>query len=109
MLRRISTVKNRKPVPFPVMATTIRTSMMATLSSIQKSMPALKAEPVMPTSPVCTMAKAKDAYGITAEQIATLTPLNSLHNFIPVTLGNMIGGMVFVGLPLYLIYKKKWD
>lgn len=28
-----------------------------TLSSIQKSMPALKAEPVMPTSPVCTMAK----------------------------------------------------
>mgnify|MGYP007077727888 CR=1 FL=1 len=36
---------------------TIRTSMMATLSSIQKSMPALKAEPVMPTSPVCTMAK----------------------------------------------------
>ena len=31
--------------------------MMATLSSIQKSMPALKAEPVMPTSPVCTMAK----------------------------------------------------
>ena len=41
----------------PVMATTIRTSMMATLSSIQKSMPALKAEPVMPTSPVCTMAK----------------------------------------------------
>ena len=28
------------------------TSMAATLSSIQKSMPALKAEPVMPTSPV---------------------------------------------------------
>ena len=55
------------------------------------------------------VAKAKDAYGITAEQIATLTPLNSLHNFIPVTLGNMIGGMVFVGLPLYLIYKKKWN
>ena len=55
------------------------------------------------------VAKAKDAYGITAEQISALTPLNSLHNFIPVTLGNMIGGMVFVGLPLYLIYKKKWD
>ena len=46
-----------QPMPFPVMATTIGTSMMATLSSIQKSMPALKAEPVMPTSPVCTMTK----------------------------------------------------
>lgn len=55
------------------------------------------------------VAKAKDAYGLTAEQIATLTPLQSLQNFIPVTLGNMIGGMLCVGLPLYLIYKKKWN
>ena len=55
------------------------------------------------------VAKAKDAYGLTAEQIATLTPLHSLQNFIPVTLGNMIGGMLCVGLPLYLIYKKKWN
>mgnify|MGYP000408746597 FL=1 len=53
------------------------------------------------------VAKAEEAYGITAEQIATLTPLHSLANFIPVTLGNMLGGMIFVGLPLYLIYKKK--
>lgn len=45
------------PTLFPVMVTTIRTSMAATLSSIQKSMPALKAEPVMPTSPACTMAR----------------------------------------------------
>ncbi len=46
---------------------------------------------------------------LTASQLSRLplTPLNSLHNFIPVTLGNMIGGMVFVGLPLYLIYKKE--
>ena len=55
------------------------------------------------------VAKAKDAYGLTAEQIATLTPLHSLQNFIPVTLGNMIGGMLCVGLPLYLNYKKKWN
>ena len=55
------------------------------------------------------VAKAKDAYGLTVEQIATLTPLHSLQNFIPVTLGNMIGGMLCVGLPLYLIYKKKWN
>ena len=46
-----------QPTLFPVMVTTIRTSMAATLSSIQKSMPALKAEPVMPTSPACTMAR----------------------------------------------------
>ena len=46
-----------QPTLFPVMVTTIRTSMAATLSSIQKSMPALKAEPVMPTSPVCIMVK----------------------------------------------------
>ena len=45
------------PTLFPVMVTTIRTSMAAILSSIQKSMPALKAEPVMPTSPVCIMVK----------------------------------------------------
>ena len=51
----------------------------------------------------------EEAYGITAEQIATLTPLHSLANFIPVTLGNMLGGMIFVGLPLYLIYKKNWE
>ena len=46
-----------QPTLFPVMVTTIRTSMAAILSSIQKSMPALKAEPVMPTSPVCIMVK----------------------------------------------------
>ena len=55
------------------------------------------------------VAKAEEAYGITAEQIATLTPLHSLANFLPVTLGNMLGGMIFVGLPLYLIYKKNWE
>lgn len=45
------------PTLFPVMVTTIRTSMAATLSSIQKSMPASKAVPAMPTSPVCIMVK----------------------------------------------------
>lgn len=55
------------------------------------------------------VAKAQEAYGLTAEQIGNLTVLNSLHNFIPVTLGNILGGMVFVGLPCFLIYKKNWD
>ena len=54
-------------------------------------------------------AMAQQGYGITAEQLAGLTVLGSLQNFIPVTIGNILGGMVFTGLPLYLIYKKKWD
>ncbi len=55
------------------------------------------------------VAKAQEAYGLTAEQIGNLTVLNSLNNFIPVTLGNILGGMVFVGLPCFWIYKKNWD
>lgn len=55
------------------------------------------------------VAMAQQVYGITAEQLAGLTVLGSLQNFIPVTIGNILGGMVFTGLPLYLIYKKKWD
>lgn len=54
-------------------------------------------------------AMAQQAYGITSEQLAGLTVIGSLQNFIPVTIGNILGGMVFTGLPLYLIYKKKWN
>ncbi len=54
------------------------------------------------------VAKAQEAYGITLEQIENLTVLNSLSNFIPVTIGNVIGGMLCVALPLYLAHKK-WD
>jgi len=46
---------------------------------------------------------------VTAEQIQGLTVLHSLNNFIPVTIGNILGGMVFVGIPCYFIYKKKWQ
>lgn len=49
---------------------------------------------------------AQEVYGITDGQLESLTIAGSLHNFIPVTIGNMIGGMIFVGLPLYLIYIK---
>ncbi len=52
-------------------------------------------------------AKAQEAYGITAEQLQQLNVLNSLHNFIPVTIGNIIGGMVFVGIPCYFIQVSK--
>ena len=49
---------------------------------------------------------AEEIYGVTAEQLEHLNMIESLHNFIPVTLGNVIGGMVFVGIPLFYIYIK---
>lgn len=52
------------------------------------------------------VAKAEELYGITAEQCAGLTVANSLNNFIPVTIGNIIGGMVFIGLMYFLIVVK---
>ena len=48
-----------------------------------------------------------ETYGLTMEQIDGLNVINSLANFIPVTIGNIIGGMLFVGLPMYLVHRKK--
>lgn len=43
-----------------------------------------------------------------ADQLANLNWVNFVvKNLIPVTIGNILGGMVFVGLPLYLIHEKK--
>lgn len=54
------------------------------------------------------VAKAEELYGITPDQIdASLNWLGFINNEIPVTIGNILGGMVFVGLPLYLIHKSK--
>lgn len=53
-------------------------------------------------------AKAEELYGITAEQLASLTVVNSLNNFIPVTIGNMIGGAVVLGGLCYAINKVDW-
>ena len=51
---------------------------------------------------------AMEAYGYTAAQLETLTWGNFLFtNLIPVTLGNIVGGMLFVGLPLYLLHNAK--
>ncbi len=55
------------------------------------------------------VAKAQEAYGILPAQIESLTIWNSLGNFVPVTIGNMIGGMLCVALPLFIVHKKKWD
>ncbi len=49
---------------------------------------------------------AQEIYGITSEQLEKLTFTGSLHNFIPVTFGNILGGMIFVSIPLFIIYKK---
>ena len=44
----------------------------------------------------------------TAEQLESLNWVNFItKNLIPVTLGNIVGGMFFVGLPLYLIHAQK--
>lgn len=55
------------------------------------------------------VAKAEELYGMTAEQCASLTVVQSLRNFIPVTIGNIIGGAVFVGALCFAIYRKNWD
>lgn len=53
------------------------------------------------------VAKAKEVYGLTTEQLNSLSLAGFFTNQIPVTIGNIIGGMVFVGLPCYLVYVKK--
>ena len=52
--------------------------------------------------------KAEEAYGITAAQCDNLTVLESLNNFIPVTIGNIIGGAICVGVMYYMIHIK-WN
>lgn len=54
------------------------------------------------------VAKAEEIYGITADQIAANVNIGGfISNLIPVTIGNILGGMVFVALPLYAIHKSK--
>jgi len=54
------------------------------------------------------VAKAEELYGITADQIASsLTIGGFAYNLIQVTIGNILGGMVFIALPLYAIHKSK--
>ena len=51
---------------------------------------------------------AMEAYGYTAQQLANLNWGNFLvGNLLPVTLGNIVGGMLLVGIPLYLIHKNR--
>lgn len=51
---------------------------------------------------------AMEEYGITSEQIASLNWKNFfVTSSIPVTIGNIIGGMLFVGAIFYAIYYKQ--
>jgi formate/nitrite transporter len=51
---------------------------------------------------------AMESYGYTTLQLDSLNWTNFVvRNLIPVTLGNIVGGMVFVGLPLYFIHAQK--
>ena len=50
------------------------------------------------------VAKAVELYGITADQLSALDLGGLLHNFIPVTIGNILGGMIFIGCTLYFIH-----
>ena len=53
-------------------------------------------------------AVAMESYGYTTLQLDSLNWVNfAVKNLLPVTLGNIVGGMVFVGLPLYLIHAQK--
>ena len=51
---------------------------------------------------------ALESYGYTTLQLDSLNWANFVvKNLIPVTFGNIAGGMVFVGLPLYFIHAQK--
>lgn len=54
------------------------------------------------------VAAAMEAYGLSVEQLDLLNVRNMIvNNLIPVTIGNIIGGACFVGLPFYFFNKNK--
>ena len=51
---------------------------------------------------------AMTAYGYTAQQLSQLNGLNYvLTNLVPVTIGNILGGVIFTGAPLYYLNMNK--
>ena len=53
-------------------------------------------------------AKAEELYGISAIQCSELISIASTKSFLFVTIGNIIGGMLFVGVVFYAVHKVKW-
>lgn len=53
------------------------------------------------------VAKAMSEYGFTKEQLSSLNWGSFfIHNELPATLGNIVGGVVFVGALMYLIHRR---
>lgn len=52
---------------------------------------------------------ANDLYGVTLQQSNNLLSFNGIDSIIYVTLGNIVGGMLFVGIPFYLAHRKVWN
>ncbi len=50
--------------------------------------------------------KAMEVYGLTEDAISSLSLSGFFQNQIPVTIGNILGGMVFVALPCYIVHSK---
>ena len=50
--------------------------------------------------------KAEEIYGITGDQLQSLSLSGMAHNLVPVTIGNILGGSIFIGVALLLIHKK---
>lgn len=54
-------------------------------------------------------AKAEELYGIGAEQLGVLSLTGVIPSFLFVTIGNILGGMIFVGLIVFMIHKKELE
>ena len=53
-------------------------------------------------------AKAEELYGISSAMLEAIHPVDGLlQNLVFVTIGNILGGMVFVACPLYIIHQRK--
>ncbi len=50
---------------------------------------------------------AMETYHLSVDQLASLNVQGLIMNLIPVTIGNIVGGMLFVGLPMYVLNIKK--
>lgn len=51
--------------------------------------------------------QAMDIYHLSAEQISSINIMGAISNLVPVTIGNIIGGMIFIGLPMYILNIEK--
>ena len=49
---------------------------------------------------------AKETYGLTTEQIDSLNILTCLESTLYVSVGNMVGGMIFVSAIFFIIFRK---